>query len=55
MDPFDPVNALLERIRVAATSQHKPLLRVRGSGSKDFLGAGLQGEVLDSRAITDCP
>ena len=52
MDPFDPVNALLERIRAAATSQHKPVLRVRGSGSKDFVGAGLQGEVLDTRAVS---
>jgi len=52
MDPFDPVNALLERIRVAATSQHKPVLRLRGSGSKDFLGAGLHGEVLDTRSLS---
>jgi len=52
MDPFDPVNALLERIRVAATSQHKPVLRVRGSGSKDFLGAGLRGEVIDTCALS---
>ena len=52
MNPFDPVDALLERIRVAATSSHKPLLRLRGSGSKDFLGAGLQGEVLDTRALS---
>ena len=52
MNPFDPVDALLERIRVAATSSHKPLLRLRGSGSKDFLGAGLQGDVLDTRALS---
>ncbi len=52
MDPFDPDNALLERIRAAATSQHKPVLRVRGSGSKDFLGAGLRGEVIDTCALS---
>ena len=52
MDPFDPVNALLERIRVAATSPHKPVLRLRGSGSKDFLGAGLRGEVINTCALS---
>jgi glycolate oxidase FAD binding subunit len=43
---MDPIIAdLTERIRRAA-SEHKPL-RIRGSGSKDFYGHRLEGEVLD--------
>lgn len=52
MDPFDPIDALIERIRAAASAPRKPVLRVCGSGSKDFHGAGLQGEVLDTRALS---
>ena len=52
MDTFDPVDALIERIRSAAAAQHKPVLRVRGGGSKDFHGAALQGDVLDTRPLS---
>jgi glycolate oxidase FAD binding subunit len=52
MDPFDPVDALIERIRSAAAAQQKPVLRVRGAGSKDFHGAALQGDVLDTRSLS---
>lgn len=52
MDSLDPVDALIERIRAAAALPHKPVLRVRGAGSKDFHGADLQGEVLDTRALS---
>ncbi len=52
MNPFDPIDALLERIRAAASAPRKPVLRVRGSGSKDFHGAELRGEVLDTRALS---
>lgn len=52
MHSFDPIDALLDRIRAAASAPDKPVLRVRGSGSKDFHGARLQGEVLDTRALS---
>ena len=43
------LDAITDRIRQArATST---LLRVRGGGSKDFVGSSLQGEVLDTRAL----
>ncbi|MBO9646292.1 MAG: glycolate oxidase subunit GlcE, partial [Pseudacidovorax sp.] len=39
----------IERIRAAAAAGTP--LRIRGGGSKDFLGERLQGEVLDTRAL----
>jgi glycolate oxidase FAD binding subunit len=42
------LDALIDRVRDAA-AQHTPL-RIRGSGSKDFYGETLQGEVIDTRA-----
>jgi glycolate oxidase FAD binding subunit len=43
------LDAITDQIRQArATST---LLRVRGGGSKDFVGSNLQGEVLDTRAL----
>jgi glycolate oxidase FAD binding subunit len=48
MDPA--LNALIERIRAAA-AQRTPL-RIRGGGSKDFYGERLQGEPLDTTALT---
>lgn len=51
MNPIDPTDALIERIRAAAALPRKPVLRVRGAGSKDFHGAALQGELLDTRAL----
>ncbi len=41
---------LIDRVRDAKT-HHAPLL-IRGSGSKDFYGESLQGELLDTRAYT---
>src|SRR5450830_631976 len=41
---------LIDRVRDAKT-RHAPLL-IRGSGSKDFYGESLQGELLDTRAYT---
>ena len=46
-------NRLAERIR-AATQQpqdQRPLLRVRGGGSKDFYGSNLDGEVLSTQEL----
>ena len=44
------LDAITDQIRQArATST---LLRVRGGGSKDFVGSSLQGEVLDTRALS---
>ena len=44
------LDAITDQIRQArATST---LLRVRGGGSKDFVGSNLQGEVLDTRALS---
>ena len=40
---------LQERVRAAA-AHHLPL-RIRGGGSKDFLGESLQGEILDTRPL----
>jgi len=48
---FNPsaLDAITDQIRQArATSS---LLRVRGGGSKDFVGRSLQGELLDTRAL----
>jgi len=39
-----------ETIRKAAAEQ--TLLRIRGSGSKDFYGLALIGDVVDTRAMT---
>ena len=51
MNPMqDILHHFSERIRAAA--QHAAPLRLRGGGSKDFLGQTLQGEVLDTRAYT---
>jgi glycolate oxidase FAD binding subunit len=52
MSSTDPINPLLDRIRAAASAPQKPVLRVRGSGSKDFHGAALQGDILDTRAVS---
>ncbi len=40
----------IDRIQSAAAS--KTLLRIRGGGSKDFYGQSLQGEILDTTALT---
>ena len=40
------LDQLTDRIREAAA--HQTPLRIRGSGSKDFYGESLQGEVLDT-------
>jgi glycolate oxidase FAD binding subunit len=48
MDPA--VSELVERVRHAATS--KTPLRIRGGGSKDFYGATLRGEALDTSGYT---
>lgn len=43
------LQALVDRIRHA---QHtRTPLRIRGGGSKDFLGQSLQGDILDTRAL----
>jgi glycolate oxidase FAD binding subunit len=44
----DQVKSLADTIRAAAAAG-KPL-RIRGGGTKDFYGQGLDGEVLDTRA-----
>lgn len=41
---------IIERVRDA--HQHHTALRIRGGGSKDFLGHALQGEVLDTRGLS---
>lgn len=46
----EAIQQLSETIRKAAAEQ--TLLRIRGSGSKDFYGLALIGEVLDTRALT---
>jgi len=43
----DPIQQFQETIRSAAAG--KTALRIRGSGSKDFYGVSLDGEVLDTR------
>ena len=45
------VQLLADQIRSAAQSNSARPLRIRGGGTKDFLGAALQGEVLDTRGI----
>lgn len=40
---------LQERIRDAAANRR--FLRIRGAGSKDFLGGALEGEILDTREL----
>ena len=45
-----PLRQLTERIH-AALADHTPL-RIRGGGSKDFYGQTLQGELLDTRALS---
>ena len=42
------VQLLADQIRSAAQSNSARPLRIRGGGTKDFLGAALQGEVLDT-------
>ncbi|MFM8692268.1 MAG: FAD-binding protein, partial [Limnohabitans sp.] len=42
-----PHQALLDAVRAAAAAGRT--LRLRGGGTKDFWGAPLQGEVLDTR------
>jgi len=44
------LDAITDHIRQARASS--TLLRVRGGGSKDFVGSNLQGEVLDTRALS---
>jgi glycolate oxidase FAD binding subunit len=44
----DPIQSFAERIRAAAEAGAG--LRLRGGGTKDFYGAALEGEVLDTRA-----
>lgn len=44
------LQTLADRVRAAAAAQTP--LRIRGGGTKDFHGQGLQGEVLDMGAIT---
>jgi len=44
------LNRLSEKVREAARS--KAGLRLRGGGSKDFYGQGLEGEVLDTRGYS---
>jgi glycolate oxidase FAD binding subunit len=46
----DVIQQFSETIRKAAAEQ--TLLRIRGSGSKDFYGLVLIGDVLDTRALT---
>lgn len=41
---------LIERIKLAANTG--ALLRIRGGGTKDFYGQSLQGEILDTTALT---
>ena len=48
MDPA--LNHLTDRVRAAAAQGHA--LRLRGGGTKDFYGQSLQGEVLDTRALS---
>ena len=49
MDEYlDVLNQWTERVRDAAASATP--LRIRGSGSKDFYGQALTGDVLDMRA-----
>jgi FAD/FMN-containing dehydrogenase len=42
-------NRLIDAVRLAA-ARATPL-RIRGGGTKDFLGQSLQGEVLDTTAL----
>jgi glycolate oxidase FAD binding subunit len=48
MSGTDPITVLQERIRAAAARGVS--LRLRGSGSKDFYGESLEGEIFDLRA-----
>ncbi|MBV8248740.1 MAG: FAD-binding protein, partial [Comamonas sp.] len=50
ISPHPQINQLAERIRAAAAD--KTALRIRGGGSKDFYGLALQGETLDTRALS---
>lgn len=49
-DMTSALNALIDTVRQAA-DERKPL-RIRGGGSKDFLGLRPQGEVLDTRGVS---
>ncbi|UCH48492.1 MAG: glycolate oxidase subunit GlcE [Betaproteobacteria bacterium] len=46
----DPLQQFQEKIRSAAAN--KAPLRIRGSGSKDFYGVKLEGDVLDTRGYS---
>ena len=46
----DFILATAERVRLAAVSGDR--LRIRGGGSKDFYGQALEGELLDTAALT---
>ena len=44
------IDALRDEVRAAASEGRR--LRIRGSGSKDFYGGPLEGDVLDARGLT---
>jgi glycolate oxidase FAD binding subunit len=46
----EPLKHIVERIKTAATTG--TLLRIRGGGTKDFYGQSLQGEILDTTALS---
>jgi glycolate oxidase FAD binding subunit len=50
MEASPALQNIIERVR-AARIDPTPL-RIRGGGTKDFYGQGLEGEVLDTRALT---
>lgn len=47
---FAALNHLVERIKAAAAAGKT--LRIRGGGTKDFYGQSLQGEILDTTALS---
>ena len=46
----EPLKHIVERIKTAASAGTP--LRIRGGGTKDFYGQSLQGEILDTTALT---
>ncbi len=46
----EPLKHIVDRIKTAASVG--TLLRIRGGGTKDFYGQSLQGEILDTTALT---
>lgn len=48
--PSSPLPQIIDRIKAAA--HDKTPLRIRGGGSKDFYGQSLQGEILDTTALS---